>query len=106
MLPSVVVVADDTSAMAVFNKHTLVYNAERGAGVIVVNAALSVAGACALGNAEVCWSGCDCVVSVRKAWQRLVWCRFLHSLHVNLEVHCVTFMPGKTVEAQIVSLHN
>ena len=67
MLPSVVVVADDTSAMAVFNKHTLVYNAERGAGVIVMNAALSVAGACALGDAEVCWSGYGCVVSVRKA---------------------------------------
>ena len=63
MLPSVVVVADDTSTMGVFNKHTLVYNAERGAGVIAENAALSVAGACALGNVEVCWSGCGCVVS-------------------------------------------
>ena len=86
MLPSVVVVADDTAAMAVFNKHTLVYIADRGAGVMVDNEAVSPVAEFLSSTVEVCCSGgvtrtaggvagtagCvtgtdGCVVSARKA---------------------------------------
>jgi len=67
--PSAVVVADETAAMAVFNKHTLVYMAERAGSVIVVNEAVSVVATSLL---VTCCSGgvtgtAGCVVSARKA---------------------------------------
>ena len=79
MLPSVVVVADETAAMAIFSRHTLVYKAVRGAGVMVVSEAVSPVAAFLPGTAEVYCSGgvtatagcCtgtdDCVASARKA---------------------------------------
>jgi len=57
ILPSVVVVADETAAMAVFSRHTLMYIAVRGAGVTVVSEAVSPVAAFLPDTAEVCCSG-------------------------------------------------
>jgi len=67
ILPSVVVVADETAAMAVFSKHTLVYIVVRGAGVMVVNEAVSSVAAFLPSTAEVCFpvtATTDCVVGI------------------------------------------
>ena len=45
--------------------------------------------------------GGDCTSETTKAWQRLVWCRFLHSLQVNFEWHCAALCFARQLKHKL-----